>query len=69
MTIIMMMMMVMLMIIALTQSIFKLGPLDFAWKQIQIYLGYVDNDDDDDDNGDNDYNDDDDVYSCNMVNF
>ena len=31
-----MMLMMMMMTIAVTQSIFKLGPLDFAWKQIYI---------------------------------
>ena len=31
-----MMMMMMMMIIAVTYSIFKLGPSDFAWKKIQI---------------------------------
>ena len=37
MTIMMMMMkMIKKMIIAVTQSIFKLGPRDFAWKQIKI---------------------------------
>ena len=35
---IMMIMMMMKMIMAVTQSIFKLGPPDFAWKQIQIIL-------------------------------
>ena len=48
--------------IAITQSIFKLGPLDFAWKQIQIISTDDKNDDDDDvdDDSDNDINDDDD---------
>ena len=34
--IIMMIMMMIMMIIAVTQSIFKLRPPDFAWKQIYI---------------------------------
>ena len=47
MTIIMMMMIMMLkMIIPLTQSIFKLGPPDFAWKWIQIISKIYDDDDD-----------------------
>ena len=64
-------------IIAVTQSIFKLGPPDFAWKQIQIISNIYDDDDhdDDEDNDDNDDDDDDDDindkddYSCNSVNF
>ena len=43
-------------IIAVMQSIFNVGPPDFAWMQIQIkYNRY----DDDDDNDDDDYDDDD----------
>ena len=37
---------------AVTQSIFKLEPPDFAWKQIQI-ISTDDNDDDDDDDNNN----------------
>ena len=58
----MMMIMMMKMIIAVTQSILKLGPPNFAWNQVQI----ISNSDDDYD----DYDDDnDDHYSCNSVNF
>ena len=64
MTMMMMMMMIMMMmmkmsIIAVSQSIFKLGPPDFAWKQIQI-ISNIDDDDDDDDKDD---------YICKSVNF
>ena len=48
-------------IIAVTQSIFKLGHPDFAWKQIQI-LSNIDEDDDDDD-------DDKDAFISKSVNF
>ena len=54
-----------MMIIAVTQSIFKLGTSDFAWKQMQIiHLRYNDYDDDnkDDDSNDND-------YRCTSINF
>ena len=44
------------MIIAATQSIFKLGPPDFAWKQIQIISTDDNNDDDDDVDDDNNNN-------------
>ena len=39
-------------IIAVTQSIFKLEPPDFAWKQIQIISADDDDDDHDHDHGD-----------------
>ena len=45
------MMIMIMMIIAVTQSILKLGPPDFAWKQIQID---IDDDDDNDDVDDDD---------------
>ena len=48
-----MMILVMKMNIDVTQSIFKLGPLDYL----------IEDDDDDDDDDDND------DYSCNSVNF
>ena len=48
---IMMTMMMIMIIISVTQSIFKLGPPDFAWNQIDI-------DDDNDDVDDDDYDDD-----------
>ena len=62
----MMMMIIIKIIIAVTQSIFKLGPPDFAWKQIYIISNIYD--DDDDEKDDDDYDDKDD-YSCNLVNF
>ena len=48
--------MLMMMIISVTQSIFKLGPPDCVWKQIQI----IPNDDKDDNDED---------YSSNYINF
>ena len=52
------------MIIAVTQSISKLGWPDFA------YLIYIDDDNyNDEDNDDDDDKDDKDGYSCNSVNF
>ena len=60
---IMMMMKMMKKIIALSQSIFKLGPPDFVQKQIQIISNiYDDDDDEDDDDDDKDYKDDKDAY-------
>ena len=51
--------------IAVTQSIFKLGRPDFAWKQIQIISNIYDDDDDDDDGDDDDDDDDDkDAFIC-----
>ena len=63
-----MMMKMMKKIIALTQSIFKLGPPDFSWKQIQIVPTDDDdnnsNNDDDDDDDDGDDGDHCDNYNC-----
>ena len=56
----MIMIIIMMMVTAVTQSIFKVGPPNLAWKYILI----IDNDDDDDHNDD-----DNDDYSCNSVNF
>ena len=56
-------------IIAVTQSIFKLGTPDFAWKQIQIISNIYDDDDDEDDDDDDDDKDDKDAYICKSVNF
>ena len=53
-------MMIIMIIIAVTQLIFKLGPPDFAWKQIQIISNIYDDDDDDDEDDDDDDEDDDD---------
>ena len=68
----MMMMMMIMIILVVTQSILKLGPPNFAWKQIQIIFNKNDDDDndddDDDDDNDND-NDGKDDYSCNSVIF
>ena len=55
-------MMMIMIIIAVTQSILKLEPPDFAWNQIQIISNK--NDDDDDNNDD-----DNDHYICNSFNF
>ena len=57
-----MMIMMLMMIIAITQSISKLGPPDFAWKQIQIISNIYDDDDDEDDDHDHDDKDDKDAY-------
>ena len=63
-------MMMIMIIIAVTQSIFKLGRPDFAWKQIQIISNIYDDDDDDDDDDDGDDDDDDkDAFICKSVNF
>ena len=59
-------MMMIMIIIAVTQSIFKLGRPDFAWKQIQIISNIYNDDDDDDDDGDDD---DKDAFICKSVNF
>ena len=66
MMIMMMMMMMIMIIIAVTQSIFNLGPPDFAWKQIQIFSNIYDDDDDEDDDDDKEEAGD---YSHNSVNF
>ena len=63
------MILVMKMNIAVTQSIFKLGPPDFAWEQIYINLQYDFNEDDDNNDDDDDDNDDEDDYTSNSVNF
>ena len=51
------MIMMKMIIIAVTQSIFKLGPQDFSGKKIQIIYKDIDDDDNnndgDDDNNDN----------------
>ena len=52
----MMMIIMIKMIIAVTQLILKLGPPDFAWKQIQIISTDDNNDDDDDVDDDNNNN-------------
>ena len=58
------------MIIAVTQSILKLGPPYFARNQIQIISNIYNDDDDDDDDGDDDGDDDDkDAFICKSVNF
>ena len=57
------MMMMIMIIIAVTQSIFKLGRPDFAWKQIQIISNIYNDDDDDDDDGNDDINDFDDNHA------
>ena len=76
-----MLIMMIKMIIAVSQSISKLGPPDFAWKQIQIIdiddnddVDYNNDDDDDDNDSDDNDNDDNDInngddYSCKSVNF
>ena len=56
---VMMMMTIMMkmIIIAVTRSIFKLGPQDFSGKKIQITSKDIDDDDDDNNNdGDDDNN-------------
>ena len=55
-----MMIMMIKMIIAVTQSILKLAPPDFAWKYIQIISNKNDDNDGDNDDGDDDNDDDDD---------
>ena len=68
-------MIMMVMIIAVTHSIFKLGPQILHGSRSRLYLWYVDDDDNDDDDNDNDDddndsdNDDDNIYTCNSVNF
>ena len=58
-------------IIAVSPSIFKLGPPDFSWKYIHIIprIWIDENHDKDDDDDDNDDEDDEDYYSSNSVNF
>ena len=67
----MILVMMMKMNISITQSIFKLGPPYFSWKQIYIIptICFIENDDNDNDDDDNDDKDDEDYYSFNSVNF
>ena len=54
----MMIIIMMLMKMSITLPIFKLGPPNFAWEQIQTIPTNDDNEDDDNDNGDDDNEDD-----------